>query len=339
MVRLINLIARITPTITMQTTPGPNYKKEVVEMAAGLLVLSTIILIGFFVNKGEPEKKTTPERQPSVVVTKKTEPRTNPEPETVANIASSTVTTTPPVVEIKPPAVDTQPPIGAEVFEYIEVTDSCGFNFEGDCLRVRSGPGTDYPVVASLRNGMVLRIDDTVLQNDTTWHKIIFDEWLRYPERVAGDWYVAADYVRSFRVEGEKTIEEHGHTSTTKRILVDRSEQKLYAYDGDILFTEQSISTGLELTPTPRGTFTVYKKTPSRYMQGPLPYLIDQQRYDLPGVPWNLYFTEAGAVIHGAYWHNSFGKPYSHGCVNLPPQEAQKIYLWAELGTTVTVQD
>ena len=74
-------------------------------------------------------------------------------------------------------------------------------------------------------------------------------------------------------------------------------------------------------------------------MQGPLPNLSSRQVYDLPGVPWNLYFTSGGAVIHGAYWHTSFGTPYSHGCVNLLPADARKIYDWADVGTTVTVRD
>ena len=96
------------------------------------------------------------------------------------------------------------------------------------------------------------------------------------------------------------------------------------------------ISTGLELSPTPAGTFTIFKKTPSRYMQGPLPGFTDY--YDLPGVPWNLYFTQQGAVIHGTYWHDSFGQPYSHGCVNLSPEDAKRLYEWAGLGTKVTVK-
>jgi len=93
------------------------------------------------------------------------------------------------------------------------------------------------------------------------------------------------------------------------------------------------------LTPTPRGTFTIFKKTPSRYMQGPLPNFPPDDVYNLPGVPWNMYFTHEGAVIHGAYWHNSFGTRYSHGCVNLSPENARLLYTWADLGTTVTVQD
>jgi lipoprotein-anchoring transpeptidase ErfK/SrfK len=44
-------------------------------------------------------------------------------------------------------------------------------------------------------------------------------------------------------------------------------------------------------------------------------------------------------VIHGAYWHNSFGTPYSHGCVNLPSDQAKKLYDWAHIGTTVVVRD
>jgi hypothetical protein len=230
-------------------------------------------------------------------------------------------------------------PIDAVLFEYIAVTDSCGVHFEGECLAVRSGPGTDYPVISRLRNGQVLKIDGEVERDGSTWYKIVFDEWLRYPDRVAEDWYVISDYVEILLDEGIKTTEVHGVATTTKRILVDRSDQKLYAFDGDELFMEESISTGLELTPTPRGTFTVFKKTPSRYMQGPLPGLAKQDYYDLPGVPWNLYFTEQGAVIHGAYWHDSFGSRYSHGCVNLEPSKARSLYLWAPLGTPVIVRD
>jgi hypothetical protein len=228
-------------------------------------------------------------------------------------------------------------PLQPVLFEYVEITDGCGPHFEGDCLNARSGPGTEFPSVAKLRSGVVLKVGGKVETASSTWYKIVFDEWLRYPERMAKNFFVAAEYVEILRNEGDRTHD--GISTSTKRILVDRGEQKLYAYDGDTLFMETTISTGLELTPTPRGTFTIFKKTPSRYMQGPLPYLAVSKYYDLPGVPWNLYFTEQGAVIHGAYWHDSFGKRYSSGCVNMRPQEARALYIWAELGTTVTVRD
>lgn len=221
---------------------------------------------------------------------------------------------------------------------YIEIIDGCGPNFEGTCVNLRSAPTSTAPAIGKLRAGMVLPVAKETETDSTgrAWHKVEFIEWIRYPDRVAPDWYVAAEFVRVFESIGSEDLE--GATTTSKRILVDRSEQKLYAYDGDELFMEASISSGLDLTPTPRGTFTIYRKTPSRYMQGPLPGISDQY-YDLPGVPWNLYFTKEGGAIHGAYWHAQFGKQWSHGCVNLPLNTAKELYEWASLGTTVVVRD
>ena len=235
--------------------------------------------------------------------------------------------------------VPTEPaPAQAPLLEYIEVTDSCGPYHETACVLARTGPGEEYPVVDRLRTGMVLRTSGKVETGGHTWYKVIFDEQLRYPERMGKNLYVAADYVSPILDQGPQDLATESRATTSKKIVVDRSEQMLYAYDGDTLFTQLSISTGLAFTPTPRGTFTIYKKTPTRYMQGPLPGISDQY-YDLPGVPWNLYFTEQGAVIHGAYWHDKFGKRWSHGCVNLPPEEAKKLYQWADLGTPVIVRD
>jgi len=227
-------------------------------------------------------------------------------------------------------------PVEKVLFEYVEVKESCGVHYEGECVVVRSGPSTDAEVVTRLRNHVILKVGGKVEYENRIWYKIVFDEHVRYPERVVSDWYIASEYVDVLLDEGNKTLWEDGSTSTNKFILVNRSEQKLYAYNGEELFMEIAISTGLELSPTPAGTFTIFKKTPSRYMQGPLPGFTDV--YDLPGVPWNLYFTHDGAVIHGAYWHDSFGSRYSHGCVNLSPDDARTLYSWAELGTQVIVK-
>jgi lipoprotein-anchoring transpeptidase ErfK/SrfK len=185
----------------------------------------------------------------------------------------------------------------------------------------------------------VLRVAETVKDvGGHDWHKILFAHELLYPERVTDDWYVSAEFVHAFLDDGDHNLKKGIAASSSKRILVDRSEEKLYAYEGEILFMETPISTGLELTPTPRGTFEIFKMTPSRFMQGPIPGVSDQV-YDLPGVPWNLYFTSGGAVIHGAYWHDKFGEAWSHGCVNLPLDMAKKLYMWAELGAVVTVRE
>ncbi len=246
-------------------------------------------------------------------------------------------------VEIPEPVVEPQKYIPSPkkvLFEYVEVIEGCGPYFEGECLRVRTGPGTDYPVVSRLRNGMVLKVDGSVYRNGSTWYKIVFDEWLRYPERLTSSWYVSADYVEVLLNEGDKNVWDDEYSTTSiKTITVDRSEQMLYAFEGNYLYMAESISSGLALTPTPAGTFTIFKKTPSRYMQGPLPGMPEEDTYDLPGVPWNLYFTHDGAVIHGAYWHDNFGSQHSHGCVNLPLENADKLYHWADLGTKVIVKD
>ena len=228
--------------------------------------------------------------------------------------------------------------ISKDLSQYVEVVDGCNPYFVGECVNMRNGPGTKYPVVVHLRTGVVLRVSGTVTQNGSTWYKIEFAHDLLYPERVKGDWYVNAQFVELITNETDHELTKGEIVNTAKRIVVDVSEQKLYAYDGDKLFMEESISTGLEFTPTPRGIFTVFKMTPSRFMQGPTPGVSDQV-YDLPGVPWDLYFTSDGAVIHGAYWHDHFGKPWSHGCVNLSPQNAKKLYDWAVVGIKVTVQN
>jgi lipoprotein-anchoring transpeptidase ErfK/SrfK len=263
------------------------------------------------------------------------EPSLPPAPP-ASHISSATSTTVIAPFERQEPILTEPAPFSG--FEYIEVTNGCGPYFEGTCVNMRSGPGKEYPVIRQLRNGVVLKVVGAVTEGEHTWYKIGFDGQIRYPERIIGDWYVAADYVRFFRDEGAHETTEGINTSSTKRIIIKRSTEMLYAYDGDVLFMQQPISAGLEFTPTPRGVFGVYKKTPSSYMQGPIPGITDQY-YDLPGVPWDLYFTYQGGAIHGAYWHKNFGQPWSHGCVNLPPEQAHELYLWADLGTPVIVLD
>lgn len=224
-------------------------------------------------------------------------------------------------------------------FHYIEIIDGCGPYYNASpCVNMRAGPGIFFPVVARLRTGVVLKVEGIVIEDVRSWYKVIFDGDIRYPERILGDWYVAVDSRSVLPLENSGDEELKKNTPPTKKsIVIDLSQEMLYAYDGRELFMQQAISTGLDLTPTPRGVFRVYKKTPSRYMQGPIQG-ISTQYYDLPGVPWNLYFTKDGAVIHGAYWHDHFGEPWSHGCVNLPPPQAKELYLWADIGTAVTVR-
>jgi hypothetical protein len=261
-------------------------------------------------------------------------PRTNTQNPAEETIIDTPAVSADPVLDNAPVAAPTLEPQ-----QYIEVSDSCGPYFGGDaCVNVRTGPGTTFPVVTKLRKGVVLRVVEKIQADGREWYKITFKEYLRYPERVSTDWYIAADFVEPFMDEGTKELQVGEKSVTAKKIIVDRSEQTMYAYDGDNLFMEEKVSTGIAATPTPRGVFTIFKKTPSRYMQGPIEG-ISTQYYDLPGVPWDLYFTYEGAVFHGAYWHDEFGKVHSNGCVNLPVAKAKELYAWADLGTQVIVRD
>jgi len=235
---------------------------------------------------------------------------------------------------------DTQVPPTAEpelLLPFIEVVSSCDAYFKGTCVKMRSGPGEDYPVVLRLRNNIVLKVASSTIQGETTWYKIGFSSGVRYPGRVRSAWWVSGDDVELIQDVGLQEVRVKPLASSTKQIIINLTNKKLYAYDGDVLFLEKSISPGLSGTPTPAGTFWIFKKVPDSYMQGPLPG-ISGQYFDLPGVPWSLYFTQQGAAIHGAYWHDKFGRRWSHGCVNLPGDEAKKLYAWAELGTPVIVR-
>lgn len=113
-----------------------------------------------------------------------------------------------------------------------------------------------------------------------------------------------------------------------KWIEVNLSEQTLTAWQGDVTVMHTLISSGRSGTPTVTGRFTIGNKYKAQRMTGP--------GYDLPNVPWVMYFYSSYA-IHGAYWHNNFGTPMSHGCVNMRNNEAQMLYDWAPAGTEVYV--
>lgn len=113
-----------------------------------------------------------------------------------------------------------------------------------------------------------------------------------------------------------------------KWIEVNLSDQTLTAWQGDEQFLNTRVSTGMPGHVTLPGAFAVYLKYEKAHMKG-----VD---YDTPDVPWTMYYSGDFAV-HGAYWHNDFGTPVSHGCVNLRVDEAKALYEWAPIGTEVVV--
>lgn len=113
------------------------------------------------------------------------------------------------------------------------------------------------------------------------------------------------------------------------------SEQRIYAWEGDRLVYNFLVSTG-KWAPTPVGDFRVWIKLASTKMSGGSKEL--GTYYYLPNVPCTMYFYK-GYGIHGAYWHNNFGQPMSHGCVNMRPVDSCVLFNWASVGTRVNVHE
>lgn len=123
-----------------------------------------------------------------------------------------------------------------------------------------------------------------------------------------------------------------------KRIYIDLSTQTLSAYQGDSLFMKALLSTG-KWGRTPTGEFTIWSKFRATRMSGGS----GSDYYNLPNVPYTMFFSGSGVAasrgfaLHGTYWHNNFGHPMSHGCVNMRTVDAQKLFKWADINEKITI--
>ena len=88
---------------------------------------------------------------------------------------------------------------------------------------------------------------------------------------------------------------------------------------------------------TPPGSYKTFWKKPSRHMSSVAPAILGP--YDLPGVPFVSYITLTGYAFHGVYWHNDFGRPRSHGCINLKPEEARWLFRWTQPSVAVNAYE
>ncbi len=111
-------------------------------------------------------------------------------------------------------------------------------------------------------------------------------------------------------------------------IDVNLTQQMVYAYEGNTLVNSFVVSTGTWQTPTVTGQYRIYIKYRYKDMSGP--------GYYLKNVPYTMFFYK-GYAIHGTYWHNNFGTPMSHGCVNLTIADSEWLYNFASVGTLVNV--
>lgn len=204
--------------------------------------------------------------------------------------------------------------------------------FDGGALfRDKQGNVSVLPIVAE--NAKSLRIDTRTAERAglPTYDELLF--WKSANPNPIGDPYAS----------GRKWIE------------VSISQQTLWAYQGETLITTTLVSTGVEPNHTEQGRFHVRYKLEETDMAGTtnvdgevvetgqsaaddadgssqIPYVVE----DVPNV---MYFDMDAEALHGAYWHNNFGTPMSHGCVNLPLDFAAFLYGWAPLGTLVWVHE
>ncbi|MFC2042887.1 L,D-transpeptidase family protein [Chloroflexota bacterium] len=107
------------------------------------------------------------------------------------------------------------------------------------------------------------------------------------------------------------------------------SRQHLLAFQGNTLVEKFVVSTGTWQYPTVTGKFNIYVKYKYANMTGP--------DYSLQDVPYVMYFYKDYG-LHGTYWHNNFGTPMSHGCVNLQTNDAKWLYNFVSVGTVVRVR-
>ena len=122
-------------------------------------------------------------------------------------------------------------------------------------------------------------------------------------------------------------------TDGEKWIDINLSSKTVTAYEGaTVVHGPVSVVDGAAATPTVTGTYRIYQQNETQTMRGEN---ADGSNYETENVPWISYFYQ-GYALHGAYWRSSFGYSDSHGCLNMPVDEAHWIYNWAEKGTTVT---
>ena len=160
------------------------------------------------------------------------------------------------------------------------------------------------------------------------WYRLL-DDMLRV------NYFARAEHLRRIEPDELSPISPDLPQSA-KYIQVSLARQEMMAFENDRLVLRTRISSGVPdtlprangiPTATPTGRFYITKKTPLRHMgNGRLTDTLDA--YELPGVPWVLFFYQTGTAFHGTYWHTDFGRPRSHGCINMRCEEAKWLFRW-----------
>lgn len=182
-------------------------------------------------------------------------------------------------------------------------------------LNVRAAPGLDAgnPVIDAVQHNQALSILDTMTVAGQPWYRIGDNRWV-YGSSVG----VARLRARPSAIRSDELW-----------VGVNLRQQTAVAYEGDRPVYASLVATGMAATPTVQGVFRTWWRLRSRKMAGGS--AATGGYYYLEEVPWTCYFY-SGYALHAAYWHDAFGRPRSHGCINLSPYDAWRLYEWSEKG-------
>ena len=180
-------------------------------------------------------------------------------------------------------------------------------------VRARPGVSAGNPVIGEVFHNQRLDILESTLVSGARWYRIGIDRW------VIGQWVaVATAKPRPASIRPNE-----------RWVGVNLSQQTFVAYAGDTPVYAGMVATGLPATPTVQGVFRTWQRLPSGRMSGGS--AATGGYYYLEEVTWTCYFY-SGYALHTAYWHDAFGRPRSHGCVNMTPYDAWWVYQWSAPG-------
>jgi|GEM_PF-6389519 len=182
--------------------------------------------------------------------------------------------------------------------------------------------------------------DGVALVNPTTGEKLVLQQG-QPGQKLTASKQLAAQITEALKtgkpIAPEITVEEGGYsekvfTGVNRWAEVNLTQQMAYMHLDDQVIQSFRISSGRAATPSDPGEWKVYLKRALHTMRG----TINGESYVVPNVPWITYFND-GEAFHGAYWHNNFGTPMSHGCINMTLPDAQMMYNFSYIGMRVSV--
>lgn len=181
--------------------------------------------------------------------------------------------------------------------------------------RSRKAPGSKVPVRSAPNGPLVKHLAPRTVVS------ILEESADRKAMRIGpGQWVLATDLHVAWPTEPPPATE-----PDERWFDVDLDEQVVVAYEGTRPVYATMMSSGSKKWPTAPGVYRIWIKFAETDMNGQMG---DEAPYSVATVPWTMFFAK-DLAFHTAYWHDAFGEPRSHGCLNLSPRDARTLYFWA----------